>query len=56
MIWAQETLRNGDLKAEQRNVLESITALISLRRRFDIQLEEPTRRIEAGEFDIEIEG
>jgi WD40 repeat protein len=56
MDWAHETLRNGDLNAEERNVLEFITALIRLRRRFDIQLGEPTRRIEAGELDIEIEG
>jgi WD40 repeat protein len=56
MVWAQETLRNGNLNAEQRNCLEFIAALIRLRRRFDIQLSEPTRRIEAGEFDIEIEG
>jgi len=54
MLWAQETLRNGDLNAEERDVLELIAALISLRKRFEIQLEEPTRRIEAGEFDIEI--
>jgi WD40 repeat protein len=56
MVWAQETLRNGDLNAEERNCLEFVAALIRLRRRFDIQLGEPTRRIEAGEFDIEIEG
>jgi len=55
MVWVQETLSNGNLNAEQRNCLEFVAALIRLRRQFDIQLGEPTRRIEAGEFDIEIE-
>jgi len=55
LVWAEESLRNSNLNAEQRNCLEFVAALIRLRRRFDIQLGEPIRRIEAGEFDIEIE-
>lgn len=52
----QETLRDGNLPAEERNCLEFIAALMHLWRRFDIEVGEVPRRIEVGEFDIEVEG
>ncbi len=35
--------------------LKFLQALIDLRRRFDIEVEDTPKRIDAGEFDIEIE-
>ncbi len=52
----QETLHDGNLSAEERNCLEFIVALMRWRRQFDIEVGEALRRIEIGEFDIEIEG
>jgi len=47
---AQEYLRKGEKE------YEFIVALMRWRRRFDIQVEDASPRIEVGEFDIEIEG
>ncbi|MGH9835324.1 MAG: WD40 repeat domain-containing protein, partial [Blastocatellia bacterium] len=56
LAWVQEALRDGNLPVEERNCLEFIAALMRWRRRFDIEVSEAPRRIEVGEFDIEIEG
>lgn len=52
----QELLQNKMLSNDERRWIEFMAALIQWRRRFDIELEEGPRRIQVGEFDIEIEG
>jgi hypothetical protein len=56
LAWVQERLKDGNLSAGERRWLEFIAALRRWRGRFDIELEMAPRRIQAGEFDIEIEG
>ncbi|MGH9854782.1 MAG: WD40 repeat domain-containing protein, partial [Blastocatellia bacterium] len=54
--WVEEALRDGKMTESERRTLEFIVALMQWHRRFDIEIGEATRRIEVGEFDIEIEG
>lgn len=54
--WAQGVLRDEQISDVERRSLEFIVELMQWRRRFDIQLDEEPRRIQVGEFDIEIEG
>jgi WD40 repeat protein len=55
--WAQQVLRTEGLEKAERAALELIVALLRRRMRTDILIDEVSpRRIEAGEFDIEIEG
>ncbi|MBI4324359.1 MAG: hypothetical protein HY674_03770, partial [Chloroflexi bacterium] len=55
LAWTQEALSDYKLAKAERDWLEFLHAMMHWRRRHDIQLGE-TARIEAGEFDIEIEG
>ena len=55
LAWTQEALSDHKLAKSERDWLEFLHAMMRWRRRHDIQLGE-TARIEAGEFDIEIEG
>lgn len=52
----QETLRDGEISSDVRGWLEFLFALMRWRQRFDIEVEDAPQRIDAGEFDIEIEG
>ncbi len=52
---ADQALRNAELNGRERQWLEFTAALMRRRRQYDIQIQEPSR-LEAGEFDIEIEG
>ena len=45
-----------DLTAGERTWLEFALALARWQRRFDIEVGEVPRRIQIGEFDIELEG
>lgn len=56
MRWAQEELQNKNISEVERNWLNFIQALTRWRRRFDVEVEEAPQRIDAGEFDIDIEG
>lgn len=56
MHWVQEALQDKAISKEERDWLEFIQALVHWRRRFDVEVEEAPQRIDAGEFDIEIEG
>jgi WD40 repeat protein len=55
---AQEALQEGFHPADFRSHLQLLATLMRWRRRqgYDILIEEPVRQIQAGEFDIEIEG
>jgi WD40 repeat protein len=52
----EEALRRQQLPPGERGALEFTAALMRWRRRFDITLDPGPRRIDAGEFDIVIEG
>jgi WD40 repeat protein len=52
--WAQATLRDGKTTDSERRALEFMVALMQLQRRFEIEIDEPTRR--TGRYDIEIDG
>ncbi len=55
--WATRALNQDGVSESERNAVAYIVALIRRRRRYDVQVDAATpRRIEAGEFDIEIEG
>jgi WD40 repeat protein len=55
--WVQRTLHQDGLPGAEKNALAFIAALILRRRRYDVEVEHAAaKRIEAGEFDIEIEG
>ena len=56
ITWVEETLKREDIATNQRSWLQFILALGNRYRRFDIGIEEMPEVIEAGEFDIEIEG
>jgi WD40 repeat protein len=53
--WAQETLQKGKVSMAERAWLALVLALIRWRRRFDIEVEESSRHVLVGEFDIELE-
>lgn len=52
----QKALQNKAVSEAERDWLEFIQALTRWRRRFDVVVEEAPQQIDAGEFDIEIEG
>lgn len=52
----QEALQSEELTSNKRRVLKFILTLVRLQRQFDIEVEEAPQKIDAGEFDIEIEG
>ena len=54
--WLSEALRDDTLSAAERAAVEFTAALVRWRRRFDIHLDDTTRRVAVGAFDIEIEG
>ncbi len=56
MQWVQEALQEQAISEAERDWLKFIQALARWRRRFDVEVEEAPRKIDAGEFDIEIEG
>ena len=55
MQWVQEALQNKTISEAERDWLKFIQALVSWRRRFDVEVEDAPQRINTGEFDIEIE-
>lgn len=55
-LWVLEVLRGDGMTALERRGLEFIAALLRWQRRHDVMVEAAApRRIEAGEFDIEID-
>ena len=56
MQWVQEALQDQTISEAERDWLKFVQALVHWRRRFDVEVEEVSQRIDAGEFDIEIEG
>jgi WD40 repeat protein len=54
--FVQQTLRNRNLSEEELTWLEFIEALLRWKWRFDVEVEDAPRRIEIGEFEIELEG
>ncbi len=54
--WMGETLAGAKMSPAERQALELVAALARWRRRYDIQLDEAARHVEAGEFDILIAG
>jgi WD40 repeat protein len=54
--FVQQTLRNRNLSGEELTWLEFIEALLRWKWRFDVEVEDAPRRIEIGEFEIELDG
>lgn len=52
----QQTLQSGETSPAERGWLEFLLAMMRWQRRFDIGVGEAPRRMEVGEFDIEIAG
>jgi WD40 repeat protein len=52
--WVQGRLHNRKPSGSEQRVLEFMAALMRLRHRFEIEVDEPTRR--TGKYDIEIDG
>lgn len=56
LSWVEDAVNDRDITENDRRKIRFIAALLRWRWRRDIQLEESSHRIPAGEFDIEIEG
>lgn len=56
MALVQQTLQSGEASEAERGWLEFLLAMMRWRRRFDIGVGEAPKRMEVGEFDIEIAG
>jgi hypothetical protein len=55
LAWVQEGLDNPEISKKERHSLEFLLALMRWHHQSGMQLEDASRRIEVGEFDIEIE-
>jgi WD40 repeat protein len=52
--WAKDALRDRKLPAAERGALAFVEALMRQRRRFDVHLDDPHPRADAGRFDIQL--